>query len=116
MCLVPGGGGGNPIYKPYRYVPPQRVGILCPSFWLKMGIDFAHFGLESSWFSKELRECTNVVVVSISTEKDRKKKKYAHSKWILRNLFCCRSNLSYGDIISSRPGLRMQGKNFRGQV
>ena len=116
MLSTPGGGGGNPIYKPYRYVPPQRVGILCPSFWLKMGIDFAHFGLESSWFSKELRECTNVVVVSISTEKDRKKKKYANSKWILRNLFCCRSNLSYGDIISSRPGLRMQGKNFRGQV
>ena len=56
-------------------MPPQRVGILCPSFWLKMGIDFAHFGLESSWFSKELRECTNLVVVSISTEKERKKER-----------------------------------------
>ena len=22
------GGGGTPLYKPYRYVPPQRVGIL----------------------------------------------------------------------------------------
>ena len=26
---TPGGGGGTPLYKPYRYVPPQRVGFLC---------------------------------------------------------------------------------------
>ena len=31
--------------KPHRYVPPQRVGFL-PHFGLKMGIDFARFGLE----------------------------------------------------------------------
>ena len=48
--------------------------------------------------------------------RERKEKKYANSKWILRNLFCCCSNLSNDDIISLRPGLRMQGKNFRGQV
>ena len=23
-----GGGGGTPLYKPYRYVPPHRVGSL----------------------------------------------------------------------------------------
>ena len=38
--------GGTPLYKPYRYVLPQRVW-----FWrrfdLKTGIDFAHFGVES---------------------------------------------------------------------
>ena len=22
-----GGGGGTPLYKPYRYVPPHRVGF-----------------------------------------------------------------------------------------
>ena len=56
----PGGGGGTPLYKPYRYVPPKRVGFL-PRFGLKMGVDFAPFGLESGpWFSKELRECMNV--------------------------------------------------------
>ena len=38
----PEGGGGTPLYKPCRYVPPQRVG-----FFLKTGVDFAHFGLES---------------------------------------------------------------------
>ena len=39
------GGGGTPLYKPCRYVPPQRVGFL-HLFGLKTGIDFAHFGLE----------------------------------------------------------------------
>ena len=43
-----GGGGrrGTPFYKPYRYVPPHRVGFL-RRFGLKTGRDFAHFGLES---------------------------------------------------------------------
>ena len=41
-----GGGGGTLQYKPYRYVPPHRVGFL-RRFGLKTGIDFAHFGLES---------------------------------------------------------------------
>ena len=41
-----GGAGGPPLYKPYRYVPPQRVGFL-RRFCLKTGIDFADFGLES---------------------------------------------------------------------
>ena len=43
--------GGTPLYKPYRYVPPQRVGFLRP-FGLKTGIDFAHFGLESTMVYK----------------------------------------------------------------
>ena len=38
--------GGTPSYKPYRYVPPHRVGFL-RRFGLKTGIHFAHFGLES---------------------------------------------------------------------
>ena len=33
-------GGGTPLYKPYRYVPPQRVGLL------------RRFGLESSMVYK----------------------------------------------------------------
>ena len=35
-----GGGEGTPLYKPCRYVPPQRVGFL-RRFGLKTGIDFA---------------------------------------------------------------------------
>ena len=43
----PGGGGtGGYFLKSYRYVPPQRVGVL-RCFGLKTGIDFAHFGLQS---------------------------------------------------------------------
>ena len=38
--------GGTPLYKPYRYVPPQRVGFL-RRYGLKTGIDFPHFGPES---------------------------------------------------------------------
>ena len=41
-----GGGGGTPLYKPFRYVPPQRVWFL-GLFGLKMGIHFAYFGLKS---------------------------------------------------------------------
>ena len=37
--------GSTPLYRPHRYVPPQRVGFLC-HFGLKMGIDFVHFSLE----------------------------------------------------------------------
>ena len=39
--------GGTPLYKPYRYVPPQRVGFL-RRFGLKTILDFAQFGLEAS--------------------------------------------------------------------
>ena len=44
--VAPGGGGGTPLYKLYRYVPPYRVGFL-RRFGLKMSTHFAHFGLES---------------------------------------------------------------------
>ena len=36
----------------------------------------------------------------------RKKEKYANSKWILTNLFCCSSNLSKDYFISYRAGLK----------
>ena len=34
-------------------------------FGLKTGVHFAHFGLESMQFSRELRERTNLIIVSI---------------------------------------------------
>ena len=39
-----GGGGGEGLYKLYRYLPPQRVWFLS-RFGLKKGTDFAHFCL-----------------------------------------------------------------------
>ena len=38
--------GKDPLYKPVRWVPLQRVWFL-RRFGLKTGIGFAHFGLES---------------------------------------------------------------------
>ena len=38
--------GDTPLYEPYRYVPPQRVGFL-GRFGVKTGTHFALFGLES---------------------------------------------------------------------
>ena len=39
-------GGGTPLYKVYRYVPPQRVWFLS-RFGLKTSIDFNNYGLKS---------------------------------------------------------------------
>jgi len=39
------GGEGTPLYKVYRYVPPQRVWFLS-RFGPKTGTDFEHFGLK----------------------------------------------------------------------
>ena len=50
--VVPPGGGDTPLYKPYRYVPPQRVGFL-RRFGLKTGTEFAHFSLESGMVFEE---------------------------------------------------------------
>ena len=41
-----GGGGFTPLYKLYRYVPPQSVWFLS-RFGLKTGIDFNHYDLKS---------------------------------------------------------------------
>ena len=46
-----GGGGGTPLYKLYRYVPPQRVWFFS-CFGLKTGIDFDHYGLKSGMVFK----------------------------------------------------------------
>ena len=98
-----GGGEDTPWYKLYRYVQPQRVGFLC-RFGLKIGIDFAHVCLESGMVFKGttgVYEC----IYCFYSKTVRKKVKYVNLKWILRILFCWRSNLSNNDIISQRPGL-----------
>ena len=44
--------GGTPIYKPYEYVPAQRVWFQC-HLSLKTGIDFPYFGLDSGMVFEE---------------------------------------------------------------
>ena len=46
--------GSTPLYKPYRYVPLQRVGFL-RRLGLKTGLDFAQFGLESGMVFEETK-------------------------------------------------------------
>ena len=60
-------GGGTLLYKPYRYVPPHRVGFL-RLFCLKTGIHFAHFDLESGMVFDGSTEYMNVFIVSIPNE------------------------------------------------
>ena len=64
---------GTPLYKPYRYVPLQRVGVL-HRFGLKTGLDFAQFGLESGVV---LEETTGVYesIYCFNSKRIRKKKK-----------------------------------------
>ena len=60
--------GGTSLYKPYRHVPPHRVGFL-RRFGLKTGIHFTHFCLELGMvFEGTVRECMNVFIVSIPNE------------------------------------------------
>ena len=56
------GGGGTPLYKLYRYVPPHRVGFL-RRFGLETGIHFDHFGLGMVF--KGTTEYMDVFIVSI---------------------------------------------------
>ena len=60
--------GGTPLYKPYRHVPPHRLGFL-RRFGLKTGIHFTHFCLELGMvFEGTVRKCMNVFIVSIPNE------------------------------------------------
>ena len=86
LCVCPWGirgGGGTPLYKPYRYVPPQRVGFLC-RFGVKMGIDFVHFGLELGMVFKGTTGMYDIhVVFIISIPNDiRETEKYVNSYFL----------------------------------
>ena len=76
------GGGGSPLYKPYRYVPPQRVRFM-DLFGLKNGYKLCPFWSGSGFgFPGKYRSASmNVVIVSIRNE-FRTKCKYVNSKCV----------------------------------
>ena len=82
---IPGGGGGTPLYKPYRYVPPHRVVGFLRRVGLKTSIHFAHFGLESGMV---FEGTTGVYerIYRFNSKWVRKKEKYANSKWIYESV------------------------------
>ena len=65
------------------------------------------------WFSRKLRVCMNVFIHRISSEWIRKKEKCASLKWILRNLFCWRSNLKR--LATSQPHEFLSENGYRFQ-
>ena len=76
---------------------------------LKTGIDFSHFSLDSGMFSKETEGNVHMYerIYRFLSRWIRKKEKYANSKWVLRKLFCWRSNESNNEKISL-PGKRVK--------
>ena len=110
--LVYSTAGGTPLYKPYRYVPPQRVWFLV-LFGLKTTVyTLPILVWKRVWFSRELRQRMSVFVVSIPNEKERNRNM---RNWnAFGEIFCFRSNLNNYDIISTqRLGLKT-GMDFRG--
>ena len=68
--------GGTPLFKPYRYVPPQGYGFL-RRFGLKSGIIFERI---TAVYERIYR---------FNSKWERKKEKYANSKRNSRNIFWC---------------------------
>ena len=90
-----GGGGGTSL----SYISHLGMCIL-RLFSLKTGIwTLPILVWKRVWFSRELRECMNVFIVSIPNEEER------NGNMRIRNafeeIFCLRSNLSNHDIISA---------------
>ena len=64
--------GDVSLWKPYRYVPPQRVWFLRFFCLLKRIYTLLILVWNRVWYSRELPECKNVFVVSIPNEEERK--------------------------------------------
>ena len=90
-----GGRGwwGTPLYKLYRYVPPHQVRFF-RRFGLKMGVNFAHFGLELGM----VFEGTTGVYERSYHFNSNEKSEIEICKF---NMHCLRSNLNNDDIISA---------------
>ena len=76
--------------------------LLMRRFGLKTGIHFSYFGLDSGMIFKETEGNVHMYerVYRFFFRWIRKKEKCTNSKWVLRNHFCWRSNVSNNDKIS----------------
>ena len=71
-----------------------------------MGIDFTHFGVESSMVLQKFAGMYESIYW-FNSKQIKKKEKYGNFlKNGFKNLFCLRSNISNDDIIYWRAGLR----------
>ena len=77
--VKPRGVGGTPLYKPYRYVPPQP----------HIPIHFVHFGLESGWAF----EGTTEVFLLFQFQMSKKEREICEFEMDLNNFCVCVPNL-----------------------
>ena len=78
------GGGGTPLYKLYKYVPPHQVEFL-RRFGLKKGIHFADFGLESGMvFDGTTGVYERIYHKLLQFQMTKKEREIWESKWIWR--------------------------------
>ena len=85
MCYGGGGGGGTSIYKPFRYVPPQRVRFL-RRFGLESGLVFRGATVVYEHICRLVPNEYKPIICQFEMDF----KKY---------IFCWRSHLSNDDII-----------------
>ena len=83
-----GGGAGVLLYINHilRYAPPQGVWFLC-LYGLKMGIDFAHFGLESGMVFGGTTGVYERIILSFQFQMNKKEREICEFKLDLKNFF-----------------------------
>ena len=82
--------GGTPLYKPYRYVPPQRVGSLCHAVSVWQQYRFWSFWSEIGCGFEETTEVSvNVFIVSTPNESERNSKMRMSDVWRPMSDFPC---------------------------
>ena len=92
------GGGGTPLYKPYRYLPPHWVGFL-RRLGLKTSVQFENFVWNRVRFSMELQSV--LTYLSFQFQISKKEREICEFETDLNNFFGLRSNLSNDNIISA---------------
>ena len=79
-------GGSTPLYRPYRYVPPQRVKFL-RRFDVKTAKEFAHFGLESGMVFEETTGVYERICRSFQFEMNQKERVMSEFEMVFKKSF-----------------------------
>ena len=105
-----GEGGLLPYINNIGMCGPKGYGFWC-CFGLKTGIHFAHFGLESGWYSfrgNHGDECMCLLFQFQMIRKEREMCKF--------EIFCLHSNLRNDDMIYAYRPVLKTGMDYRGQA
>ena len=97
LAVTLGGGGGVLPYISLEGMCRFSKGRVFAPFWSENGYRLSSFW-SGIWYGFQGSYGTVRTIYCFNSKWVRKKKKYANSKWILRNLFCCCSNPNNDDI------------------